>query len=186
MSFWHAKLFPHRLTKFLARLSCLNRYLAPLISGHVLSLARKFVQYPLVRIRKLSDLSPTANAEINVSILHCVVRCLQVFTSVNLLAAASIQVQLIHLLPERVRRNQIVMTCLAALISNGTALLLAVGINARSFSPPVVECSSRKAEQPSYGDATKDSTEGEPSVRIGHRHLPGPDPSSGFGGINSR
>src|SRR5262249_60363860 len=60
------------------------------------------------------------------------------------------------------------MACLAALIPDDTALLLAVSINTCLLSPPVIERGSRKAHHPRYRDPAKDSNESEPSARIGH------------------
>src|SRR5215472_13484716 len=71
------------------------------------------------------------------------------------------------------------MACLAALIPDDTALLLAVSTNTCLLSPPVIERGSRKAHHPRYRDPAKDSNESEPSARIGHGHLTRFDPLSG-------
>src|SRR5215467_5644957 len=71
------------------------------------------------------------------------------------------------------------MACLASLISNGAALLFAVGTNTCLLSPSVIERGSDKAEHPSYGDSAEDPSKGEPGARIGHRYLTGFGPPSG-------
>src|SRR5215469_14220258 len=148
-----------------------------------MSLGRELVKLSLIRVRKPSDLGSTANGEVHVRVLQSVVCCSQVFTTVNLFASVGIQIQLVQRLPERIRRDQVVMACLATLISNGAALLLAVGVNTCLLSPSVTKRSRRKADQPSYRDAAKDSTEGEPSARIVHGTSQASTHRQGFGGF---
>jgi hypothetical protein len=138
MSILYAEFGPHGLTKISTRAARLRFLRLPLVLVRIPSRSVNSVKGFVVLTGEVSDAGSTADSQVDVCVLQGRDCRPHVLIRIKILTATGFKVQLLHGLPVRICRHQILMASFAALIPNSPDLLLTVCLDARLFAPLVI------------------------------------------------